>query len=60
MFINWAEDAIAPYALAIQTLRERYLEEFRVKAQRIGSKERGDKDWPIGNAILYPDEEADI
>ena len=24
---DWAEDAIASYALAIQTLRERYLEE---------------------------------
>ena len=32
----------------------------QVKAQRIGSKERGDKGWPIGNATLYPDEDADI
>ena len=33
---------------------------FQVKAQRIGSKERGDKGWPIGNAIPYLDVEADI
>ena len=31
-----------------------------MRAQRIGSKERGDKGWPIGNPILYPGEEADI
>ena len=57
---NWAEDAIASYALAIQTQSGIWRTVLQVKAQRIGSKDRGNKGWRIGNQILYPDEEADI
>ena len=32
----------------------------QVKVRTSGSIDRRDKGWRIGNAILYPDEDADI
>ena len=58
---NWAEDAIASYALSIQTLRERYPEECPPgEIVKDWIERRGDKGRPIRNAIPNPDEVADI